>query len=222
MGETLSAHSPREPKDRIGEGGQIALFPNEVARALDIADIQYARLRAFYLLVRNPSGSAAGRAAIGRTWARFSFTDMAALMVALTYAGGATALQPGRRLVLGELKQACASLHAQGYDFPLLQVGLVRVGRRFYADLDGVLRDVRTGQLAIRQAAESADRYFDEALLGDATLAQALHHEVEHYRTHPSNTYTLPPSAASGTTSPARSTSERPSRPIGASLSISH
>lgn len=188
MARRLLEHGPREPKRRV-EGVDVgdlrsSFFPNEVARALSIERIDYAQLRRFYRLIRNPSGSAELDVALGRGWARFSFTDMACLVVAIDCCGGPPALAPGRHLTIVGLREACASLYRQGFPVPLLNVGLERIGRRIVAEVNGVLVDPISGQLAIEAVAErvSSSGYFSRSLVRDPRLAEALQAEIARFR----------------------------------------
>ncbi|HYI62329.1 MAG TPA: hypothetical protein VEW93_11065 [Acidimicrobiales bacterium] len=154
------------------------MFPNEVASALSIRAIDYAQLRAFYRLVRDPDGTQG----VPSGWSRYTITDMAALVVALDLCGGRGALAPGKHLVRSRLGRTCAALFRQGVDTPLLTTRLRRVGQSFLVDVDGVLLDPISGQLRLAVAVSHADDYFDGALLKDPAVASALRVEVERHR----------------------------------------
>ncbi len=187
MSRRLRDHGPKEPKHRINGSGaraEVHFFPNEVARSLAIEHIDYSQLRSFYCLIRNPAGTEEGRSAIGRGWSRFTFTDLACLVVAIDRCGGPSLLQPGRRLTWVNLPEACAALYRQGFQTPLLNVQLHRIGRHIYAEFDGLVQDPATGQLTIEAVAEQVDAspHFRGSLLRDRELARALNAEVSRYR----------------------------------------
>jgi hypothetical protein len=64
--------------------------------AIDVID--YRQLRRFYKIIRDQSGHEAPSG-----WSRYTFTDIACLLVALEICGGVEALQPSNRLGLLEL-----------------------------------------------------------------------------------------------------------------------
>ena len=180
MAERLRDHGPVPPVPRVRQPPSWAdgcFYPNEVARFLSFQDIDYAQLRRFYRLIRAQSGQP-----LPPGWSRYSFTDVACLVIAISYCGGAAALAPGRRLVLGQIEDACLALRGLGFANPLLQVRLRRIGRTLLAETDQLVQDPASGQLAIREAAQAADQYFDRTLLADPELADALEAEVKRHR----------------------------------------
>lgn len=180
MADRIGQHLPATPKNRLkAENGQLAgyFYPGEVAELLVIKEIDYHQLRRFYLLIRRQVGHTPSQG-----WSRFTFTDLACLLVALDLSGGPLALMPGRRLTLSNLDSVCQSLRNQGLPNPLLSVRMVRRGRSILADLDGVLLDPLSGQQLFDQVSQAADEYFDHFLLKDKDLAKALNDEIRQHR----------------------------------------
>lgn len=181
MPDRLSKHQPRAPLDRFKQVNSRFighLFPGEVADALTMRNIDYAELRRLYRLIRQQDDHPVD----GRTWSRYTFADVAALMMVLELCGGHEALMPGRRLNHRNVALACEALISQGIRTPLLSVRLVRRGWAIYAEVGGVLLDPRNGQLLLEQAAAEIDSYFDHTFLKDPDLAQALTLEIRRHR----------------------------------------
>jgi hypothetical protein len=180
MAEPIWQHAPAIPRDRLkSENGILAgyFYPGEVAELLAIRQIDYHQLRRFYLLIRKQAGHAATSG-----WSRFTFTDLACLLVALNLSGGAAALQPGRRLVLSNLDKACQSLREQGLTNPLLTVRLIRRGRSVFAEIDGVFINPSSGQQIFNQASQAIEDYFDRHLVKDKKIARAIDDEIRRHR----------------------------------------
>lgn len=181
MARLLQKHGPVPPRDRLvdfGDEPRAIFFPNEVAHALAIRTIDYAQLRSFYRIIRDPDGTRG----LPPGWSRYTLTDMAALVVALDLCGGRQALGPGRHLVVDRLRRACRMLYGQGFPQPLLNVKMVREGRAILVDLDGMLLDPLSGQLRIAVVASHADDFFDGSLLKDPEMAAAIKKEIAAHR----------------------------------------
>ncbi len=181
MARRLRQHRPVAPTARVGEtpiGPHSVFYPNEVARALAIEVIDYAQLRRFYRLLRDPGQTGT----VPRSWSRYTFTDLAGLVTALDLCGGTEALRPGRDLVRRDLERCCKALWDQGYPNPLLNVRLIRHGCRIVVDLDGLLLDPSDGQILIRETAQQMDQFFSGSLLRDPVVAAALRAEIARHR----------------------------------------
>lgn len=170
----------KAPKVRVLAADEFAgFFPNEVVAILALPELNYRQLRFFYRLIRDPTG----KSPPGRSWARFTLSDMAALLNALSACGAEEVLRhETRRLTMVGLAEAVRALHVQGYRRPLLQVGLERLGRRVLADINGLLVDPVTGQQALRSIKESGNPYLVRAMLNDARLADLLENEIARHR----------------------------------------
>lgn len=187
MARRLNQHGPRSPSKRWrshSDGLQEAVFfPNEVAELFGMTDVDYAQLRFFWKLIRQPWDPYDAAGTLGRGWSRFSFLDMACLLEAVLVCGGREAFAPGRRMTRRGLATACRALHAQGFDVPLLQVRIRRIGRDFLvASDDGMLCNPVTGQAAIEGVADVSDTRFGGHLLSDPELQRSLEHEIDRHR----------------------------------------
>ena len=172
--------TPTAPSDRLCAANGLPqgyFFPGEVARVLAIDVIDYRQLRRFYKLIRAQSDHS-----VPEGWSRYTFTDIAALVVALEICGGLEALQPGSRLVLADLHKVCQRLVEQGIWNPLLRVGIGRRGRSLTITLDGMITEPDSGQLLMESMATKVDLYFDDTLLRDRELAQSLRSEIARFR----------------------------------------
>lgn len=143
--------------------------------AIDVID--YRQLRRFYKLIREQSDHPSPPG-----WSRYTFTDLACLLVAIDICGPSEALQPGKRLVIAKLDAVCQYLVDQGIRNPLLTLSLKRRGRSIVVDLGGQIIDPRSGQLIMEEVADRADAFFHRSLLIDPDLADALTSEVARFR----------------------------------------
>lgn len=174
-------HAERRPAIRVVTHPAIAVFfPGEAARLLGLQGVDYAQLRRIYGLARTLRGLPTPP----RGWARFTLTDLAAAEVIVGLIGGREALLAGRRFVFGDLEAACSALHALGFDDPLLQVPMVRSGRRILARVGIHVIEPSTGQLALATAGQMIDQFLEERLITDRTIRAAV--RAERQRSRPS------------------------------------
>lgn len=132
--------------DRPDKG---SFFPGEVARMLDIEDMDNQRLRRIFTLVRKqrdaplpPSGE----------WARFDYIDIACTVEVVRICVDNDRLSRGDfRLALVHISRACERLRLLGLENPLLQARLDLSGKRVVATIGGTTFDVQTGQQLIDQ-----------------------------------------------------------------------
>ncbi len=144
MAPRAEKRQTRTPQRRSAGGG--LFFPNEVVRILGLQRIDYRQLRRLFRLVRRVCGSPVA----SRKWARFSFTELACLRVAIDLAGGVDALATGRRLRLKAIENACRALTKRyGVQNPLLHARMRREGNAVVAVVDDVTFAPATGQLTL-------------------------------------------------------------------------
>jgi len=143
---------------------EAVFFPSEVARLLGLEGVDYDTLRRLFRLSRTTQGHPDPTAGLGANkWARFTLSDLACTEALVQVGGGRIALKSGKRLLLGEVEQACERLRSAGATNPLLEVPMMRVGRtRIVAYLDGHLFEPVTGQIVFSEVVEHLGR------LGDA------------------------------------------------------
>jgi hypothetical protein len=149
MPDRVWEHDEVWPIRRVtGRDGEGYFFPGEVARMLGVPGIDYYQLRRLFTLVREQGGGTPNEG-----WSRYTLTDIAALQVVLELCGGKEAVQPGRRLRIKRVRQACQALRDQGVANPLLEVRLHRdPGReRILAEIGGTVFDPVSGQTVLKE-----------------------------------------------------------------------
>ena len=129
---------------------------SEVVAALGLeGTLRYDRLSAFErVIVKINTAHAVPRTGEtgGRGWRTYGLTDIARLVALIDLCGGTDAFArtgSPRLQGLHAVQAAAVALRGPhwGYDDPLLQVPLVRVGRTVLAYTDGQLMEPATGQL---------------------------------------------------------------------------
>lgn len=147
------------PAERGGATSEAVFFPSEVARLLGLEGIDYDTLRRLFRLSRTTQGRPDPTTGLSANkWARFSLSDLACTEALVQVGGGRQALQSGKRLLLGEVEEACERLRSAGASNPLLEVPMLRVGRtRIVAYLDGQLFEPVTGQVVLSHVIEQLD-----------------------------------------------------------------
>lgn len=179
MGRRVKNHRERAPASRRRLAADAEFFPGEVARLLGLNDIDYSQLRCLYLMARRLRGAPGpGRGA----WSRFTLADLAATEVLVGLGGGRERLVHGRRLVLGRIEATCIALTEVGFDNPLLQVPLMREGRKVLARIDGYVFEPLTGQLVIDEVAKRIDAFLEERLIEDQGVRTAIRAEKNRVR----------------------------------------
>lgn len=179
MSDQILHHRERAPAERLISGVSAAVFfPGEVARLLGLAGVEYSQLRRLFVLSRTTRGEDPP----GRAWARFTLADLAATEVLVHLGGGRGALDAGRRLVLGDVERACRSLRGLGFDNPLLQVPMIRHGRRILARVGRHVIEPTTGQLALDTAGEMIDAFLEARLITDRQVRAAIRSERRRVR----------------------------------------
>lgn len=182
MSEPIRDQRPVAPNPRLRPAASNAghdqgyFFPGEVARLLDLEDVDYHQLRRLLRLVRQ---QAAALPPPRGKWSRYTLRDVAALQVAVEVCGGRAALVAGRHLKIAPLERACAALRRQGVSNPLLDVPLTAHGRRVFALVDGTLVDPTSGQQALADGLERLDAYLG-ADYPEADLRERLRQESSH------------------------------------------
>jgi hypothetical protein len=190
MSRRVHAHSPKEPAERIqGDVAAAVFFPGEVARLLGLEGVEYDQLRKLFVLARLLRGEPHP----GRRWSRFTLGDLAAVEVLVALGGGREQLVAGRRLVLGEVVKACRALRVSGIPNPLLQVPMVRVGRRVFAQVDDYLVEPTTGQLALGHVGDRLAEFLESRLITDRAVRAAIAREARTLRQRRRMRVELPP-----------------------------
>lgn len=146
-------------------------YPGEVARLLDLGDIEYDTLRKLYELSRGCRGLP--EPADG-TWSLFDLEDLACTDALVRIAGGRDALNRDRRLAFGDVRAACLALMKAGATNPLIEVPMVRVGRRIYASIDDALFEPATGQLAYSALLGALDASGSNSLIADRGIRRQV------------------------------------------------
>ncbi len=150
MAERVHNRGVRAPKRRLaGQPGYF--YTSEVARILRWSGVDYAQIRSLLELGRPASNRPT------RQWARYDIRDLASMRMAIQLLGGPEALKPGRRLHLRPLRDTCSALRQAGYEYPLLQVPITRMGRGFVALVAGVVFEPSSGQLVFERAVNELD-----------------------------------------------------------------
>jgi hypothetical protein len=150
MAERVHNRGVRAPKRRLaGQPGYF--YTSEVARILRWSGVDYAQIRSLLELGRPASNQPT------RQWARYDIRDLASMRTAIQLLGGTDALKPGRRLNLRPLRDTCTALRQAGYEYPLLQVPIARVGRQFVALVAGVVFEPSSGQLVFERVLKELD-----------------------------------------------------------------
>ncbi len=157
-------------------------FPGEVARLLALGEVDYSQLRRLFVLSRTTRGEVRPSA----RWARFTLTDLASTEVLVGLGGGRSRLQAGRRLILGDIENACAALREMGITNPLLDVPLARNGRRILAVVGRYVMEPSTGQFALGYAQDQIDSFLQERLIEDHAVRAAI--RAERLRVQPMST----------------------------------
>lgn len=179
MARRVRDHQPKEPAERVEEDVAVAVFfPGEVARLLGLGDVEYDQLRRLFILARTLRGDPHP----GRQWSRFSLADLAATEVLVALGGGRDRLRAGRHLVLGDVERACLALRDLGIENPLLEVPMVRVGRRILARIDGYVIEPTSGQLALAHVSGRLDEFLTDRLIRDRAVRAAIRAEARRLR----------------------------------------
>lgn len=129
---------------------------SEVVGALGLeGTLRYDRLASFERVIKNINAAHAvprTGGEDGRGWRTYGLTDIARLVVLIDLCGGTDAFaengSPRLRGLHAVQAAALALRERRGYDDPLLEVPLVRVGRTVLALIDGQLIEPGTGQVA--------------------------------------------------------------------------
>ncbi|MEA2647078.1 MAG: hypothetical protein QOE92_2161 [Chloroflexota bacterium] len=174
MGEPVRKHGAVAPtkrvlNDAVGAG---FFFPGEVARLLQLEDIDYSQLRRLYEFTRRQAGEP-----VRTGWARYTLTDLACIEAALVVCGGRGVLLRGHRMHLGELERACDALRGLGFSNPLLQVPMRRRGKQVLAVVDGAVLDPATGQLLLDESFTAANAWLARSGVDDPELQTVLNDE---------------------------------------------
>jgi hypothetical protein len=159
MARRTPGNTAKPPAER--QQGAAYFYAAEVVGILGLEGIDYAQLRRLLRLVRPPDAQPS------RSWARFSFEDLAGIRVALRLAGGTEALADGKRLQIAELERTCSRLRQLGIARPLLDVPLRREGRAIVAEVDGVTFRPVTGQLALTDISNRVGAFLGEIVYVD-------------------------------------------------------
>lgn len=174
MSRRVEGHRTTTPSERArGKIANLVFFPGEVADLLGLANVEYDQLRRLFVLARILRGEPHP----GRKWSRFTLADLAATEVLVALGGGRSQLNAGKRLVLGELEAACLALRAAGIENPLLQVPMVRVGRRVFAQVDDYVVEPITGQLALDHVGDRLSEFLQEELISDRAVRAAINQQ---------------------------------------------
>lgn len=174
MSRRVHSHREKRPAERLGpDVAEAAFFPGEVARLLGLEGVEYDQLRRLFVLSRVLRGEPRP----GREWSRFTLADLAATEVLLGLGGGRERLVLGRHLILGDVELACKALLALGVENPLLQVPMARDGRRILARVGEYVIEPVSGQLALEDAGQRIDLFFQERLIKDRTIRAAIRAE---------------------------------------------
>ena len=179
MSDRVRNHEERKPRERLQDPATAVFFPGEVVRLLGLGDIEYAQLRRLYLLSRELRGL---HRPPGNKWGRFSLGDLACVEQLVKLGGGRAALVPGRRLILGDVRQACRVLRAAGVSNPLLEVDLVRVKGRLLATVDGYVFEPATGQMVLEGVDAQVRAFLESRVIKDATVRKAINLEKARLR----------------------------------------
>lgn len=173
MAGRLENHSAVPPRPR-SDPERVGFFhPREVAEIIGSPRIDYAQLRRLYRLARLQTGTPLD--SNDRRWARYTLRDIAAVEVALELAGGAAALEPGRRLMIKSVEDAVNGLLTMGVKDPLLEVRMERQGSVIVAAFAGDLVEPASGQLVIRRIFSAAATQVDRR--SEYDVVQAMREE---------------------------------------------
>lgn len=179
MSRRLYHHQPKEPAERLEPGVAVAVFfPGEVARLLGLRNIEYDQLRRLFVLARTLRGEPHP----GRQWSRFSLADLAATEVLVALGGGRDRLLTGKHLVLGDVERACLALRDLGIENPLLEIPMIRIGRRILARVDGYVVEPTSGQLALAHVGDRLDEFLTDRLIRDRSVRAAIRAERQRLR----------------------------------------
>lgn len=130
---------------RAENAPETGYYPAQVVGLLGLDGMTYDTLRRLRGVIRMSQRDRP--AAVPRdSWSRWTPEDLARLDVLVELCGGRDALQPGRRLNMRGVIEACTSLIELGCDDPLLEVSMARAGSKIVAFLDGFVFEPATGQ----------------------------------------------------------------------------
>jgi hypothetical protein len=179
MSRRLQDHGERAPTNRLRDGAvEAAFFPGEVARLLGLPNIDYSQLRRMFVLARVLRGDPRP----DRAWARFTLADLAATEVIVGLAGGRDRLALGSRLTFGDLEPTCKALRSMGFENPLLQVPLARVGRKTLAKVDEYIFEPISGQMVLDQTGRLIDQFLEARIIEDGRVRAAIRAERRQLR----------------------------------------
>lgn len=182
MAQAVEGHRERAPSERLdGPVATAVFFPGEVVRMLDLRGASYAQIRRLFRLARRLRGLPEPVKGDTR-WARFTFSDIAAVEIIVAIGGGREALQHGRRLVLGDITAAVAALRCLGFDDPLFEVPMLREGRRILARVGGHLIEPTTAQLAFEVASRRMDEFLRDRSIAGQEIRRAVRAEQRRAR----------------------------------------
>jgi hypothetical protein len=145
-------------------------------RLLGLGEIRHERLRRLHAVAQ---GSHGGPVSPEQVWSKYTLLDLSELSVLVTLGGGTEAFSAGRRVVLGNIRGACAALRGQGFSYPLLQVPLLRERRTIFAFVFGQTVDPATGQVLLDDMIKGFPRGVLLPQITDPATREAAERTVE-------------------------------------------
>jgi hypothetical protein len=137
-----------------------AFFPGEVARMLNVDELDNQRIRRIFNLVRQQRHAPLPPK---KEWARFDYVDIACTIEVVRICVDRDRLSAGDfRVALLRLRRACTALYEQGLENPLLQARLDLSGDQVIATVHGTSYVVETGQRLLSEAVAQSSRFMRE------------------------------------------------------------
>lgn len=162
-----------QPRPRLGPTRDAVFFPGEVARLLQLNNIDYDQLRRMWVLAH----AARGEAVPSRRWARFTLRDLAATEVVVGLAGRRDRLATSRHLNFRGIAETCEALRVLGFDDPLIQVPMIRDGSRILAQVGEYVIVPTTNQMALDYASDMVEEYIKSRTIEDQEVRDAIRDE---------------------------------------------